>query len=63
MKAAESVRRDDFRGIERLGRRVGDHLIAGIVLSTGPEPLSFGDRLRALPISALWTARPEPRPT
>lgn len=58
VKAAESVRRDDFRGIDRLARRVGDDLIAGIVLYTGPEPLSFGDRLRALPISALWTARP-----
>jgi predicted AAA+ superfamily ATPase len=63
VKAAESIRRDDFRGIERLGRRVGDDLIAGIVLYTGPEPLSFGDRLRALPISALWTAQHEARPT
>jgi predicted AAA+ superfamily ATPase len=62
VKAAESVRRDDFRGIERLARRVGDDLIAGIVLYTGPEPLSFGDRLRALPISALWTERPDDGP-
>lgn len=55
VKAAETVRRDDFRGIERLARRVGDSLIAGLVLYTGPNALSFGDRRRALPISALWT--------
>ncbi|MGH8962705.1 MAG: ATP-binding protein [Jatrophihabitantaceae bacterium] len=55
VKAAETVRRQDFRGIDRLARRVGNDLVAGIVLYTGPEPFSFGDRLRALPISALWT--------
>ncbi|MGH3266194.1 MAG: DUF4143 domain-containing protein [Trebonia sp.] len=61
VKAAETVRRDDFRGIDRLARRVGDDLVAGIVLYAGPQPLSFGDQLRALPISALWTARPAQR--
>jgi predicted AAA+ superfamily ATPase len=55
IKAAETVRREDFRGIERLARRVGEDLVAGIVLYAGSQPLSFGDRLRALPISALWT--------
>jgi uncharacterized protein len=63
VKAAETVRCDDFRGIERLARRVGDNLTAGIVLYTGRESHTFGDRLRALPISALWTAQPEHRPT
>ncbi len=57
VKASETVRRHDFRGIDSLARRVGDDLVAGIVLYTGSEPLSFGDRLRALPISALWTTR------
>lgn len=58
VKAAETVRRDDFRGIERLARRVGDNLTAGIVLYTGGQPLSFGDRLRALPIASLWHTGP-----
>ncbi|MGI9006248.1 MAG: ATP-binding protein [Streptosporangiaceae bacterium] len=55
VKAAETVRSEDFRGIQRLGRRIGNQLIAGIVLYAGGQPLSFGDRLRAWPISALWT--------
>jgi predicted AAA+ superfamily ATPase len=55
VKAAETVRSDDFRGIQRLARRLGDQLIAGIVLYAGGQPLPFGDRLRAWPISALWT--------
>jgi uncharacterized protein len=55
VKAAETVRSEDFRGIQRLARRLGDQLIAGIVLYAGSQPLSFGERLRAWPISTLWT--------
>ncbi len=55
VKAAETVRPEDFRGIERLARQLGDQLVAGIVLYAGQSPLSFGDRLRAWPISTLWT--------
>jgi predicted AAA+ superfamily ATPase len=58
VKAAETVRSEDFRGIQRLARRLGDQLLAGIVLYAGPRTLPFGDRLRALPISALWNAAP-----
>lgn len=55
VKAAETVRASDFRGIHRLQRRLGDRLLAGVVLYAGGQPLPFGDRLRALPISTLWT--------
>lgn len=55
VKAAETVRSEDFRGIQRLARRLGDRLLAGIVLYTGGQALPFGDRLRAFPISAMWT--------
>jgi uncharacterized protein len=55
VKAAETVRSEDFRGITRLSRRIGDQLVAGIVLYAGGQALPFGDRLRAWPISALWT--------
>jgi hypothetical protein len=54
VKAAETVRNDDFRGIRHLQRRVGEQLVAGIVLYAGGQSLPFGHRLRALPISALW---------
>jgi uncharacterized protein len=56
VKAAETVRSEDFRGIRHLARRLGDRLVAGVVLYAGPTPLPFGDRLRAWPISTLWRA-------
>jgi len=59
VKAAETVRSEDFRGIQRLARRLGDQLVAGVVLYAGGQPLPFGDRLRAWPISALWTLSPD----
>ncbi len=54
VKSSETVRSEDFRGIQRLARRLGDQLLAGIVLYTGGQPLSFGERFRAWPISAIW---------
>jgi uncharacterized protein len=59
VKAAETVRSEDFRGIQRLTRRLGDQLVAGIVLYAGGQSLPFGDRLCAWPISALWTLNPD----
>jgi len=59
VKAAETVRSEDFRGIQRLARRLGDQLVAGVVLYAGGQPLPFGDKLRAWPISALWTLNPD----
>jgi uncharacterized protein len=56
VKAAETVRREDFRGIQHLARLLGDRMLAGIVLYAGGQVLPFGDRLRAFPISAAWTA-------
>ncbi|MER6510114.1 ATP-binding protein [Nonomuraea sp. NPDC001636] len=56
VKATETVRADDFRGLQHLARKLGDRLIAGYVLYAGQETLPFGDRMRALPLSALWTA-------
>jgi predicted AAA+ superfamily ATPase len=53
-KASATVRAEDFRGLRHLAARLGDDFVAGIVLYTGPETLSFGDRLRAMPIAALW---------
>jgi predicted AAA+ superfamily ATPase len=55
VKSAQTVRSEDFRGIQRLSRRLGGRLIAGIVLYSGGQALPFGNRLRAWPISSLWT--------
>lgn len=54
VKAATTVRSDDFRGLRHLAERVGPDLLGGIVLYTGHETLSFGDRLQAMPVSSLW---------
>ncbi|TMR92926.1 ATP-binding protein [Nonomuraea basaltis] len=54
VKASTTVRADDFKGLRHLADRLGDDLIAGIVLHTGTQTLPFGDRMRAMPVSALW---------
>lgn len=54
VKAASTVRSDDFRGLRRLAERLGEDFIAGVVLYTGDSTLPFGDKMRAMPVSALW---------
>lgn len=56
VKATKSVTEDDFKHLRYLRDRVGDRFIVGIVMHLGAQPLSFGDRLVALPVSALWAA-------
>lgn len=58
VKAAETVRDGDFRGLVHLRTRLGPRFRAGFVLYCGAQQLGFGDRLAGLPISALWTATP-----
>lgn len=55
VKAAETVRRDDFDGIRLLQRRLGERFRAGLVLYCGTKTLPFGDQLACMPISAVWT--------
>jgi uncharacterized protein len=58
VKAGATVRGEDFAGIRHLADRIGEDLLVGIVLYTGPQTLPFGPRLRAMPITALWQAAP-----
>lgn len=53
-KAADSVDEADFRGLIAMRDNLGDAFVHGFVLYTGPKALPFGDRLTALPLSALW---------
>ncbi|MCL2090010.1 MAG: ATP-binding protein [Micrococcales bacterium] len=65
VKASSTVVSADFSGLRHLATRLGSDFLAGIVLYTGPETLSFGPNLRAMPVSALWqtqTARREHSP-
>jgi uncharacterized protein len=58
VKAGATVRSEDLAGLRHLAQRLGPRLVAGYVLYTGQQTLPFGDRLRALPIDALWNSRP-----
>ncbi|TQL66358.1 hypothetical protein FB381_0211 [Nocardioides albertanoniae] len=59
IKATSTPRAEDFRGLRHLQERTGDDFLGGYLLHTGPRTISFGPKLRAVPISALWeTAAP-----
>jgi uncharacterized protein len=54
VKAASTLRTDDFTGLRRLADKLGEDFVAGFVLYTGTATLPFGPKLRALPLSAIW---------
>ena len=54
MKAAGSVTAGDFSGLRFLRDTLGTRFTMGVVLYTGRRAVPFGDRLWALPYSALW---------
>jgi uncharacterized protein len=56
VKAGATVRAHDFRGLVHMRGKLAKRLLAGVVLYAGERTLPFGDRLWALPLSALWTA-------
>jgi uncharacterized protein len=53
VKAAATLAPRDFRGLEEL-RDTRDDFAAGVVMYAGERTLPFGDRMWALPVSALW---------
>ncbi len=55
MKASGSVRQGDFKGLSFLRDKLKGRFSMGVVLYTGKQALPFGDRLWALPYSALWS--------
>ena len=62
VKAASSVHEADFRGIKRLRELLGPRFHGGIVLYDGDHVLPFGERLLAVPLSALWSRIPRGPP-
>lgn len=54
VKASASVNKNDFKGLQALATLSGKNFRRGVVLYTGPEAVSFGKDLLALPITALW---------
>lgn len=58
VKAASSVGEGDFRGLRRMRELMGSRFNSGIVLYDGEHVLPFGQRLLAVPVSALWARAP-----
>jgi predicted AAA+ superfamily ATPase len=56
IKASSTAAANDFRGLKHLQAKAGEDFVAGYVLYLGQQTLPFGDRLRAIPLSALWEA-------
>lgn len=54
VKASATVVEKDFRGLRKLCSTVGKAWKTGIVFYDGERALPFGEKMFALPISALW---------
>lgn len=58
VKAGATVRTEDLAGLRNLASHLGDRFIAGYVLYTGQQTLPFGEKLRAVPLDAVWRLIP-----
>lgn len=57
IKSAATLRGKDTRWITRLRDGVGTRFVGGLILYTGPRAQPLGDRLAAVPVDVLWSAR------
>lgn len=60
VKASAGVGDRDFRHLAYLSQELGSRFVRGVVLYAGAEALSFGPRMHALPVSALWQLEAQP---
>jgi predicted AAA+ superfamily ATPase len=58
VKSGATVRTEDLAGLRNLARHLGDRFVAGYVLYTGQQTLPFGEKIRAVPVDALWRLAP-----
>lgn len=58
VKSGATVRTEDLAGLRNLARLLGDRFVAGYVLYTGQQTLPFGEKIRAVPMDALWRLAP-----
>ena len=54
IKSGSTTKGDHFKGLIALRDRLGDRFLGGYVLNTAAHGSFFGDRLAALPVSAIW---------
>ena len=57
VKASATVAGNDFKGLRVLKESISGRFLRGIVLYLGSESVTFGPKLSAHPISALWLTR------
>ena len=54
VKASGAPTRSDARHLAWLRDELGERFLVGVVLHTGPRAYELGERIRAVPIAALW---------
>jgi len=55
VKASQSVRTSDTKGLKRLAEQAGENFQRGIIFHTGESVHTLGDdRFSAIPIAKLW---------
>jgi uncharacterized protein len=54
VKSSSSVNKNDFKGLQLLADSLPNKFKRGIILYSGNEFLSFGEKLFVVPINALW---------
>ncbi|HCW75627.1 MAG TPA: AAA family ATPase [Candidatus Marinimicrobia bacterium] len=54
VKASATLKKNDFLGLHKFHRVVGDQLRLGIVMYLGEHAVSMGKNMCALPINSLW---------
>ena len=52
------MRTEDLAGLRSLAAALGERFVAGYVLYTGQQTLPYGDKIRAVPLDALWRRAP-----
>ena len=54
VKLSATPTASDFNALAHLRDRLGPRFTAGVLIHTGTETLSFGERLWAVPVAGLW---------
>jgi predicted AAA+ superfamily ATPase len=58
IKVGSIPRPEDYRGLRKLKTKLGNRMVAGILLHTGVGAASNGDGIYTIPIDRLWKEKP-----
>lgn len=54
IKASATVKSADFSGLNKLASACGDKFVQGMILYDHDKVVTFGEKLRAVPLASLW---------